>query len=487
MSDEVPFYLMPVAAVLGMVALFASVRLLYLTYSHFFSKKTASPYYAATTSRSAYIILTITIMVSLLSYAKVVASVNNAMSASSHALFDPYEILEIQTTASATEIKQAYRNLSKIHHPDKGGSPQTFQSINLAYQALTDETAMLNYQQYGHPDGPPSSTTLAFALPEWLLHPQGNVVFVLLFLYLGMFILIVYAAIQFVKKEEKNVTVGNSVAQHDIAYLAAHLSPTTSHLDVLYAIATTPENIAISQQSLNKIQALKRERLRESSKQKNREPVFDLDGTGGWADDDDEDDEAAKEAALKAKELEEQQKKERQQLAAAQGTETVLLEGIDDGVIGQEWVERTLAKEGKWPPESLGFLEGQTFDCNGKKVTAMEHDAIRRNLCMTMGRLNSIILNGHSELCKCEGQVLLNIICNECRRPQSTVRRICSGSGFQGIGRSDVLQGDCRVSQTRWALVGGGTSHGHCTQILPIGQDNCRSSHHVQDWYSDAH
>lgn len=430
-SDDV-FYLMPVAAVLGMLAAFSSLRFLYLIFGALTKKKSALPY-AATTPRSTYIILAITIIGSVLGYAKVVASVNNAMQASSHALFDPFELLEISTSANATVIKQAYRNLSKIHHPDKGGSPERFQNINLAYQALTDETAMQNYQQYGHPEGPPSSQSLDFALPDWLLHPEGNVVFVLLFLYLGMFVVIIYTALKFVKKEKKEY-LGNTVAQHDTMYLAANLSPTTSHLDLLYMIATTPENISISAKALEQIQELKQERLKDESSKQKKKPAFDLDmDAGGWADDEDDE---SKEASQKAKELEEEQKKERQQLQKAQGTETVLLEGIDDGVIGQAWVERTLTKEGKWPPADLGFLEGKTFEYKGKQVTAMEHPAVRRNLIMTHGRLNSIILNGHSELCKCYVGVTLDYTttCVFLVVPYIQLSSyVCSGSGFQGI------------------------------------------------------
>ena len=76
------------------------------------------------------------------------------------------------------------------------------------------------------------------------------------------------------------------------------------------------------------------------------------------------------------------------------------MEGIDDGVIGQKWVENTLAENGFWPPKDLGILEGAKFNYNGKKVSALEHPGLRRNICMLMGRLNSMLLNTHPELCK---------------------------------------------------------------------------------------
>ena len=40
-----------------------------------------------------------------------------------------YEILEIKKTATKDEIKQSYKRLAKIHHPDKGGDKEIFQNI----------------------------------------------------------------------------------------------------------------------------------------------------------------------------------------------------------------------------------------------------------------------------------------------------------------------------------------------------------------------
>ena len=54
---------------------------------------------------------------------------------------DPYEVLGIDKTATKQEIKKAYRNLSKIYHPDltltkKEEYTKIFQKINWAYQQL---------------------------------------------------------------------------------------------------------------------------------------------------------------------------------------------------------------------------------------------------------------------------------------------------------------------------------------------------------------
>ena len=53
-----------------------------------------------------------------------------------------YETLELDDTASADEIKKAFRRLSLKYHPDKNqGKPETvelFQKINEAYGVLGD-------------------------------------------------------------------------------------------------------------------------------------------------------------------------------------------------------------------------------------------------------------------------------------------------------------------------------------------------------------
>jgi len=61
---------------------------------------------------------------------------------------DYYEILEIEKTASKDEIKQSYKRLAKIHHPDKGGDKEIFQKIQVAYETLYDD---IKRQEYDNP------------------------------------------------------------------------------------------------------------------------------------------------------------------------------------------------------------------------------------------------------------------------------------------------------------------------------------------------
>ena len=56
-----------------------------------------------------------------------------------------YEVLGIPKTASAEEIKKAYRKLSLTHHPDRGGDEEEFKKISESYQVLSDPDKKREY------------------------------------------------------------------------------------------------------------------------------------------------------------------------------------------------------------------------------------------------------------------------------------------------------------------------------------------------------
>lgn len=60
-----------------------------------------------------------------------------------------YETLEVGKDADAKEIKKAYRRLSRLHHPDKGGDEHKFKEINAAYEILSDADKKAAYDKYG--------------------------------------------------------------------------------------------------------------------------------------------------------------------------------------------------------------------------------------------------------------------------------------------------------------------------------------------------
>ena len=70
--------------------------------------------------------------------------------------FDPFDVLGVDESATDREIKKAYRQLSLVHHPDKGGDEEAFREVNAAYRALTDPEARENWLKYGDPDGKPN-------------------------------------------------------------------------------------------------------------------------------------------------------------------------------------------------------------------------------------------------------------------------------------------------------------------------------------------
>jgi len=64
---------------------------------------------------------------------------------------DYYEILGISKSASADEIKKAYRKAAVKHHPDKEGGDETkFKEAGEAYDVLKDSQKRQRYDQFGH-------------------------------------------------------------------------------------------------------------------------------------------------------------------------------------------------------------------------------------------------------------------------------------------------------------------------------------------------
>ena len=64
---------------------------------------------------------------------------------------DYYEVLGVSKTASADEIKKAFRRAAVKYHPDKAdGDEAKFKEVNEAYEVLKDAQKRQRYDQFGH-------------------------------------------------------------------------------------------------------------------------------------------------------------------------------------------------------------------------------------------------------------------------------------------------------------------------------------------------
>jgi molecular chaperone DnaJ len=67
---------------------------------------------------------------------------------------DYYDVLGVSRSASADEVRKAYRKLAMQYHPDRNANnPQAtekFKELSEAYEVLSDETKRRQYDQFGH-------------------------------------------------------------------------------------------------------------------------------------------------------------------------------------------------------------------------------------------------------------------------------------------------------------------------------------------------
>ena len=60
-----------------------------------------------------------------------------------------YDLIGVPKTATTDEIKKAFRKKALKEHPDKGGDPEKFKDLTVAYEVLSDPEKRKLYDQYG--------------------------------------------------------------------------------------------------------------------------------------------------------------------------------------------------------------------------------------------------------------------------------------------------------------------------------------------------
>lgn len=60
-----------------------------------------------------------------------------------------YDLLKVDKKATQDEIKKSFRKIALKEHPDKGGDPEKFKEITVAYEVLMDPKKRDIYDKYG--------------------------------------------------------------------------------------------------------------------------------------------------------------------------------------------------------------------------------------------------------------------------------------------------------------------------------------------------
>ena len=90
---------------------------------------------------------------------------------------NPYTELDVPIDASLETIKQRYRTLAQMYHPDKGGDEEIFKRIKLAYEILSDPVRRKQYDITGETTTTNAKDEAVANIVQILLHvvPSFNV------------------------------------------------------------------------------------------------------------------------------------------------------------------------------------------------------------------------------------------------------------------------------------------------------------------------
>src|SRR5262249_29400752 len=80
---------------------------------------------------------------------------------------DFYAVLGVSRDAGDAELKKAYRNLARAHHPDQNARDKSgeerFKQISEAYAVLSDPEKRAHYDRFGTAPGAGGSPDMGFA------------------------------------------------------------------------------------------------------------------------------------------------------------------------------------------------------------------------------------------------------------------------------------------------------------------------------------
>lgn len=162
-------------------------------------------------------------------------------------VFEPFSILGLESGASDSEIKKAYRRLSIQYHPDKNPDPEAHnyfvEYISKAYQALTDPISKENFEKYGHPDGK-QGFQMGIALPQFLLDIDGASGGILLLWIVGVCILLpLVIAVIYLSRSSKYT--GNYVMHHTLSNYYRLMKPSLAPSKVMEVFIKAAEFMEI--------------------------------------------------------------------------------------------------------------------------------------------------------------------------------------------------------------------------------------------------
>lgn len=98
---------------------------------------------------------------------------------------NPYDVLGVKRSATDRQVRDAFRRLSKIHHPDAGGKTEQFAALVAAHVLLTDAPRRAWYDEHGWDRGADTAlqgravATLSAHVQAILVmdkEPQGNLI-----------------------------------------------------------------------------------------------------------------------------------------------------------------------------------------------------------------------------------------------------------------------------------------------------------------------